>query len=384
MSTIHSITNPGLEGVVVAETSVGDVLGDRGTYHYRGRPATELARTRRPEDVVALLVDGELPAAGDDSVARSLARRRSAPAEVLELVAALVRHPRSTPPLEVLRTAVSALGPRLEWGAMLDLSGEELRDEALAAVAVVPTLVAAAHRLSSGREVVPPRGDLGHAADLLWMLTGEEPDPARTRALEQYLVLTADHGMNTSTFAARVVTSTGSDLASALCAAIGALAGPLHGGAPSRALDMVDEIGDPSRAGVWVTDAVGRGERIMGFGHRVYSTVDPRSEVLRDVARDLGGPTVERALGIEGVVLETLAELKPGHDLCTNVEFYAAVVLDACGIPRSCFTPVFAAARTVGWVAHVLEQASANRLIRPSSRYVGPPLRAEAVVRPVA
>jgi citrate synthase len=205
------------------------------------------------------------------------------------------------------------------------------------------------------------------------MLTGAEPSAAQARAVEQYLILTIDHGFNSSTFAARVITSTGADLAASVCGAIGALSGPLHGGAPSRALDMLDQIGTPERAEAWIRDAVEHGERIMGFGHRVYKTNDPRSVFLRDVAAELDAPLAGFASQVERIVVEVLAELKPGHQLYANVEFFAGVVMDACGIPREMFTPTFASSRVIGWATQVMEQAGDNRLIRPTARYVGPP-----------
>jgi citrate synthase len=186
------------------------------------------------------------------------------------------------------------------------------------------------------------------------------------------MILTIDHGFNASTFAARVIVSTGADLAAAECGAIGALSGPLHGGAPSRVLDMFDEIGTPDRADAWLRRAIEDGDRIMGLGHRVYKTEDPRSAFLRSVAESFGGPLVELSTRIERTAIELLAELKPERELCTNVEFYAGVVMDACGMPREMFTPTFAAARSIGWSAHVLEQAGDNRLIRPAARYAGP------------
>ncbi len=187
------------------------------------------------------------------------------------------------------------------------------------------------------------------------------------------MILTIDHGFNASTFTARVVTSTGADLAAAIVAAIGALSGPLHGGAPSRALDMLDAIGTPDRAEAYVRNAIADGERIMGFGHRVYKTDDPRSILLRSVAEQLGGPLVAFSQSVERTTVDVLAELKPGRHLYTNVEFYAGVVMHTCGIPREMFTPTFAAGRMIGWSTHVMEQASHNRLIRPAARYVGPP-----------
>jgi citrate synthase len=268
---------------------------------------------------------------------------------------------------------VSLLGAELGWRPTHDIDADELRAQALRLCAVVPTIMAAAYNLAAGRPPVEPRADLSSAANYLWMVTGVEPSTPHARAVEQYQILTIDHGFNASTFAARVITSTGADLDAAVCGAIGALSGPLHGGAPSRALAMLDDIGTADRAEQWIRDAVDRGDRVMGFGHRVYKTDDPRSLFLRDVARSLGGPLVELATDVEHTSVEVLAEMKPGRRLFTNVEFYAGVVMHTCGIPREMFTPTFAAGRVIGWSAHVMEQAAHNRLIRPSARYTGPP-----------
>jgi citrate synthase len=276
-------------------------------------------------------------------------------------------------PFEVLRTATSLLGAELGWHPTHDIDGAELRAQTLRLCSVVPTIMAAAYNLGEGRTPVEPRTDLSSAANYLWMVTGEEPTPLDARAVEQYQILTIDHGFNASTFTARVITSTGADLAAAVCGAIGALSGPLHGGAPSRALAMLDEIGSAERADGWLRAAVERGDRVMGFGHRVYKTDDPRSLFLRDVARSLGGPLVELAAQVERTAVDVLAEMKPGRRLFTNVEFYAGVVMYTCGLPREMFTPTFAAGRVIGWSAHVIEQAAHNRLIRPSARYTGPP-----------
>ena len=255
----------------------------------------------------------------------------------------------------------------------LDVDHAARRTQALQLSAVVPSLIAAIHRLRHGLEPVPSRPELSYAADYLHMLHGEAAATEHVRAIEQYLILGIDHGFNASTFTTRVVTSTGSDLGSAIVAGAGALLGPLHGGAPSRALDTLDEIGSPDRAADWVRAKVENGERIMGFGHPVYRTADPRSLMLRSIAQRLGGELVDFAVQVEAEVERTLAELKPGRELHTNVEWYAAVVMDRCGLDRDLFTPTFTASRVVGWCAQALEQAADNRIIRPSSRYVGPP-----------
>ena len=361
----------GLEGVVVAETTIGDVRGLEGFYHYRQYSAVDLAEARPLEDVWHLLFRGKLPdAAASAAFARDVRNRRTLPPGLSTLLPALAQR---GAPLDVLRTAVSLLGAELGWRPTHDIDGDELAEQALRLCAVVPTILATAHRLRAGLEPVEPREDLGFAANYLWMLTGAVPTEAHARAIEQYMMLTIDHGFNASTFTARVVTSTGADLAAAIVAAIGALSGPLHGGAPSRALDMLDAIETPERAEAYVRNAVEQGDRIMGFGHRVYKTDDPRSLLLRSVSEQLGGPLVEFSQSVERTTVDVLAELKPGRQLYTNVEFYAGVVMHTCGIPREMFTPTFAAGRTIGWSTHVMEQAAHNRLIRPAARYVGPP-----------
>ena len=239
--------------------------------------------------------------------------------------------------------------------------------------AVVPTLLTALYRLQHGWEIIDPDPSLAYAANYLFMMKGEVPSPEHARAVEQYLITTVDHGFNASTFTARVITSTGADLAAAVVGGIGALSGPLHGGAPSRALDMLDAIGTIDNADAWIRDAIERGDRLMGFGHRVYKTDDPRSTLLRSVAERLGGPNVEFAKQVEERCVDLLAELKPGRKLYANVEFYAGVVMDICGVPREMFTPTFASSRVIGWTSHILEQAADNRLIRPSAQYVGTP-----------
>lgn len=367
----------GLKGVVVTETAVGDVRGLEGFYHYRQYSAVELAERRPLEDVWKLLFDGMLPSGDAAEFAGDVARRRVVPDSVTAALPALVSAatPSGAPfePLAVLRGALSVWGAARGLRPVLDTDAATLRDDALSACAVVPVLLASILRLHRGLAPVAPRADLGHAANWLWMLTGEEPAPAHARAVEQYLISTIDHGFNASTFTARVVASTGADLGACLVAAVGALSGPLHGGAPSRALDALDEIGTPDRVDAWVRPRVEAGDKIMGFGHAVYRTADPRGVLLRRVAEGLGGDLVVLAAEVERRIEAVLAEVKPGRELRANVEYWAGVVMELCGLPREAFTPTFTVSRAIGWCAHVMEQAADNKIIRPSARYVGPP-----------
>ncbi|MEW2303471.1 citrate synthase/methylcitrate synthase [Streptomyces sp. NPDC006655] len=363
----------GLAGVVVTDTEVGDVRGSEGYYHYRQYSAVELARTRGFEDVWHLLVHGELP--GPERAAAFAAETaglRRLPDEVRAALPALAAASGASGPLAGMRTALSLLGAAAGFRPVYDIGADRRRADTVAACAAVPTLLTALYRLGRGLDPVEPREDLSYAANYLYMLTGSEPDPRRARAVEQYLISTIDHGFNASTFTARVIASTGADVAACLVGAVGALSGPLHGGAPSRALDTLDAIGTPDRIDGWIRARVLAGDRVMGFGHAVYRTEDPRSRLLREIARDFGGPRVEFAVEVERRVESILAELKPGRELHTNVEFYAGVVMELCGLPREMFTPTFAAARVVGWSANILEQAADSKIIRPVARYVGP------------
>jgi citrate synthase len=275
-------------------------------------------------------------------------------------------------PLARLRTVLSAAAGPTGARPMLDADRAQRVLDARRLAAMVPAILARLHHRSAGTDLVAADPALGHAAAYLHEVTGRVPRPEHARALEQYLIVTIDHGFNASTFTGRVVASTGASIVDVVCAAIGALAGPLHGGAPSRALDALDAIGTPERAADWVRREVAAGRRIMGFGHAVYRAPDPRSSLLREVAGELGGELVERAMAIEAEILATLAELKPDRPLPSNVEFYAGVIMATVGLPREMFTPTFAISRTVGWCAHAVEQADAGKLIRPSARYVGP------------
>ncbi|MCZ7535198.1 MAG: citrate synthase/methylcitrate synthase [Acidimicrobiia bacterium] len=364
----------GLEGVVVAETSIGDVRGLEGFYHYREHNAVDLARHRPLEDVWRLLVDGSLPATVTEREAFAAEVRplRQVPPGLLPVLEEVARTGSDFIPLDALRTSISLLASSLDFRPSLDVDEETLRRQALQVCAVVPTLICTLWRLRQGLSPVEPRDDLGYAANYLHMMQGVDPSEEHAAAVEKYLISTIDHGFNASTFTARVITSTGADLGAAVVGAIGALSGPLHGGAPSRALAMLEAIGTADRAEPWLRDAVERGDRLMGFGHRVYKTDDPRSLLLREVADGLGGEKMELARHIESTAVKVLDELKPGRRLYTNVEFYAGIVMDSCGVPPELFTPTFASSRVIGWCAHILEQAADNRLIRPSAHYVGP------------
>ncbi len=365
---------PGLKGVIVAETSVGDVRGTEGFYHYRQYDAVELADKRTLEDVWHLLFEGELPDATQRAAfVEQIRSLREVPASIKPLLPGIARAGERFTPLDAMRTAVSLVADAGDFRPSLDVDATTLKANAMQVCAVIPTLIMSLHRLNQGHEPIDPHPDLGYGANYLYMLSGEVPDPDVARAVEQYQMTTVDHGFNASTFTSRVVTSTGADLGAAVVAGIGALSGPLHGGAPSRALDLLDAIGTADHARPYLTDAVQRGDKIMGFGHAVYKTDDPRSVFLRGVAERIGASKIDFAKVVETTVVEVLAELKPGRDLYANVEFYAGVVMDHCGLPRDLFTPTFASSRVIGWCANILEQAADNRIIRPSARYVGPP-----------
>ncbi|HEX2180209.1 MAG TPA: citrate synthase/methylcitrate synthase [Actinomycetota bacterium] len=362
----------GLKGVVVAETQVGDVRGAEGFYHYRQYSAIDLAQQCTLEEVWHLLYEGRLP--NRDELAEFTAkvrRLRVIPDDLKAVLPSIARMGTEFVPLEALRSAISLLCSAWGFRPWLDLGQGVLKEQALRVCAVVPTLIMALHRLNRGEEPVDPHPDLGYAANYLYMRLGTEPSEPHARAIEQYLTSTIDHGFNASTFTARVVTSTGADLGAAVVAALGSLSGPLHGGAPSRALEMLDAIQRPEDADEWIRSAVQQGRRIMGFGHPVYKTDDPRSQMLRGIAEGLDGPRVEFAKYIESRVVEILKELKPGRQLYANVEFYASIVMESVGLPPDLFTPTFACSRAIGWTAHILEQAADNRIIRPSGRYIG-------------
>jgi citrate synthase len=354
----------GLEGVVAAQTRLSSVDGEAGELIIAGFPVEELASRASFEETVYLLWRDALPDPGQLVAFREgLAGWRALPRAALDLLRAAAAE--RAPVMDALRMAAGTTS--------LEVAAES---QAEALVARLPTIVAAYWRLLNGEEPVAPAGSLGHAANYLYMLTGEEPGGEAVRALETYLNAVVDHGMNASTFAARVIVSTRSDVVSAIVGAIGALKGPLHGGAPGPALDVVFEIGSAGRAEAVLREKLERGERLMGFGHRIYRVRDPRADVLAAAAERLyatagDGDLYELALEVEKTALGLLAEHRPGRNLQTNVEFYTALLLHGLGLPAQLFTPTFAVSRVAGWTAHCLEQQALDRIIRPQSAYVG-------------
>jgi citrate synthase len=362
----------GLDDVVAADTAISDVDGERGRLVIAGSDVEKLALSCDFETAVAkVLSAGGLPTAldlGDPKTSvdmrngtdmrSALARARGAAWEWLPRIGDALDAPDG---MDALRGAL----------AHLRATGDDSVD-ALTAIGAAPVFVAAWNRKRSGAAPIAPNAVLGHAADYLRMSLGKTPKEEAVRALDAYLVTVIDHGMNASTFTARVVTSTASDLISATVAAVGALKGPLHGGAPGPVLDMLDAVGEPARAEAWLLGELGAGRRIMGMGHRIYRVRDPRAAVLEQAVKPLASQRLELARAVEQAAAKILQERKPDRPLAANVEFYTAVLLDAVGLPREQFAPTFAVGRIAGWSAHVVEQRRTGRLIRPNSRYVGP------------
>jgi citrate synthase len=352
---------PGLEGVLAGETAISLVDGATGRLLYRGYRIADLVERGTFARVAELLWTGSWPR-----------HAFLAPGPVpIPVLVALRDLPRDAHPMDALRTALSVYSANhvMEWPPSIE--------QARLLTTFAPSALAAFARIRDGEEPIHPDPSLPLAAGFLQQLTGHEPDRATARALDAYFIVAAEHGFNASTFAARVIASTRSDMGSAVCGAIGALKGPLHGGAPAEVVSQLAEIGAPERAEPWVRDMIARGDRIMGFGHRVYRAYDPRAAALRQVAESMERPPdwLALAIDVEDVVLRVLAEAKPDRVLATNVEYYAAAVLMGIGLEPDFFPATFALARMAGWTAHVLEQASANRLIRPDVRYVGPAAR---------
>ncbi len=350
--------SPGLAGVVAGETSLSFVDGERGRLLYRGYRIGDLVARGTYPAITNLLWTGDW-----DPTHRL--PTGPIPAAVMTVLRAL---PATTKPMDALRTAVSA------WGATQDLPWPPTIDQARALTSFSPSALAAFVRLRAGNEPIEPDPSLDLVEGFLYQLTGSRPDAGTARALDAYFIVGSEHGFNASTFTARVVTSTRSDIASAVVAAIGTMKGPLHGGAPSEVVDQLSQVGSAEHAEAWVREALDRGERLMGFGHRVYRAYDPRAAALRTVAEGMEHRPewLELAIQVEDVVLRVLAEKHPERPLKTNVEFYAAPVLMGVGLSPDLFPATFSLARHAGWTAHALEQAADNRLIRPDVNYIGP------------
>jgi citrate synthase len=361
---MHVVKVTGLDGIIAAETMLSLVDGEKGHLIYRGYWAKDLALSKSFEEVAYLLWHGRLPDREElDALLVSCKQARRLPDRIRAVIDLM---PPSMDMMSVLRTAVSAIGSDDDaWPPSLE--------DTVKFTVVLPLIIAYRFRSLNGLPFVEPHPEYNHAANYLYMLTGKKPLDAHVQALTAYSILTMEHGMNASTFAGRVVLSTQSDMASAICASIGAMKGPLHGGAPSEVIHMLDEIGSKEHAESWLRDQLEAGNRLMGFGHRIYKTRDPRAEALQEVTKQLSAedPWFDLASHVEAVAIRLLEEYKPGRKLYTNVEFFAAAVMRALEMPSELFTPTFTASRIVGWTAHLLEQAPINRIFRPQSVYVG-------------
>ena len=365
----------GLDGVVAAQTHLSHVDGQAGELIIGGYQLRELAGRVSFEEAAHLLWRGALPSRDElAGLRREIAALRALPDEAMHVVRAAA----TSPPIDALRMACATLS--LDLPHPDDISSAADIEAAKLLTARFPTIVAAHARLSAGKQPIAPRTDLPLAANFLYMVHGKEPDPIAARAIDTYWVTVIDHGMNASTFTARVIASTRSDMVSAVTGAIGALKGPLHGGAPGPVLDMLKDIKSADRAEPWVRNELAAGRRIMGFGHRVYKVRDPRADVLSKVADAMsaaGGALENRQLfdlarAAEQTILKVLDEVKPGRNLRTNVEFFTALVLQALGLEPHSFVATFACGRVAGWCAHVIEQHAEDHLIRPQSEYTGP------------
>lgn len=358
------MSTQGLEGVVAAESSVSSIID--GVLTYRGFDIDDLANHASFEEVVYLLWYGKLPNQTELSQFKAeLTEQTGIPLQVVEQMRLF---PKTIHPMAALRTAISSL-------ALYDEEADVMEEEANLHKAVrlqaqIGTIVAAIARLREGKELVEPRSDLSFAANFLYMLSGEEPSEVHERAFNKALVLHADHEFNASTFTARVTVATLSDMYSGLTSAIGALKGPLHGGANEQVMAMLQEIGEVDKAEEYILDALAKKKKIMGFGHRVYKNGDPRAKHLKEMSRQLTQKTGEPKWYDLSVKIDEIVQREKG--LKPNVDFYSASVYYSLGIPRDLFTPIFAVSRTSGWIAHILEQYANNRLIRPRADYVGP------------
>lgn len=355
----------GLKGIVAAETMISHIDGENGRLFYRGMEIREITKSLSFEEAAYLLWFGNLPNAEQlRGLIDELKRNRNLSDYMKEIINQL---PLKMDLMSVIRTAISAEAGHLDYRWKPDLS------QAIRLAALVPGIIAYRKRQIMGEEFILPRDDLDFVENYLYMLNGTVPLAAHTEALETYMILTLEHGMNASTFAARVTASTESDLVSAITSAVGTMKGPLHGGAPSGVIDLLDEIALDGDAEKVIRGKILRGEKLMGFGHRVYKTLDPRAVAIKAKLLELGGEDewLDLAIKVEDIAIKVLAELKPGRMLYTNVEFYAAAIMKAIHMEADLFTPTFTASRMVGWTAHILEQAQNNTIYRPQAKYIG-------------
>lgn len=357
----------GLEGVIASKTAISYIDGQNGRLFYQGVEINQLAEHSTFEETVYLLWHGQLPTQAQlQEHDQELKANRAVPDQIIQLLRQL---PTDATPMEVLRTGVSAMSAFVPDSD--DVAREALVKHATRLTASVPTLVAAWERIRKGQEVVAPRNDLSHAANFLYMFNGEEPNERAARVLDIALILHADHGLNCSTFAARVTASSLSDMYSAITSAIGALKGPLHGGANEQVMRMLDDVQSVDNVVPWLDDALANKKKIMGFGHRVYRADDPRALILRRISKDVGEANHDSNwYNVSERIEERMGELKP--NLPINVDFYSASTYHVLGIPSDEFTPIFAISRTAGWTGHVIEQLAHNRIMRPESLYTGP------------
>ncbi len=375
MSTSSDTKPRGLDGVVAAQTRMSHVDGQNGVLIIGGYELKELAGKVTFEEAAHLLWKGRLPSPEEKAeLTAAIASQRALPDVTMNIVREAAK--KGAPPIDTLRMACATLS--LDLQNPNAITPEADFENAKLLVAKFPTIVAAHTRIQAGQEPIAPRSDLSLAANFLYMVFGKEPDPIAAKALDTYWVTVIDHGMNASTFTGRVIASTRSDMVSAVTGAIGAMKGPLHGGAPGPVLDMLLDIKTVENAEPWVRNELAAGRRIMGFGHRVYKVRDPRAEVLSAVAEEMGGAVLndkhlfDLAREVERTVLRVLDDVKPGRNLKTNVEFYTALVLQSLGLKPASFVALFACGRCAGWAAHVIEQHAEDHLIRPMSEYVGP------------
>lgn len=349
----------GLKDVVAVHTKIASVDGDIGELRYRGILVDKLVATKSFEELATFIWTGEIDAAKDSK----MNHYRELPSHIKAVIDVL---PKEVSLMDAMRTAISAFAHPL-------FKATPIEEQAVILTAGLPMIVARHYRNQLGLPIIEANNDLSHTANYLWMLTGEVPSEVQVEALETYLKLTMEHGLNASTFAARVTISTESDLTAAITSALGTMKGPLHGGAPSGVITMLNEFKDPTQIRTIVKNKIENGEKIMGFGHRIYKTEDPRSILLREKCSELQGkdPWLDIATIAEKEIIELLAEYKPGRKLYTNVEYYAAAIMRSINMPSELFTPTFSVARIVGWTAHAIEQLEDNTIFRPQSIYVG-------------